>query len=302
MYRIKNILAFLLIPSLLLADNFSIVVENDLPVSDRHYTHGTKFSYLDENVDWVFFGEKGNIIDAGYTLGQYIYSPSDIEQTEVFTNDRPYAGWLYVDASIYSWSSKKLTRFGLELGVVGDGSLSEETQTFIHEITGSQKPMGWSNQIEEAFGFNVIMEQKWKEQVDSFVDIDIIPSVALCAGNVFSFVGVGVMFRMGWNLPNDFGFMKMEPIPRVQKNKLGGYIFCDIDERWVEYNMFLDAEKCETVKYSLEKEDFVTDIQLGVGASIGGFDLVVAENLRSKEFKEQEFDNRFLTLMLNWRF
>src|SRR4051794_30240418 len=74
---------------------FSVVEENDLVVNtDRHYTQGIKLSYL--HADSFLPGWSSNLYDClpdigftkkvgkfGYEIGQNIFTPSDLNETEL---------------------------------------------------------------------------------------------------------------------------------------------------------------------------------------------------------------------------
>ncbi len=93
----------------------TLQLENDrLARTDRHYTHGTRLTWVSETgkfvPDWAdtflnglygFVGG-GTKIQIGYALGQNIYTPEDISTAGLVADDRPYAGWLYVGLSLHA--------------------------------------------------------------------------------------------------------------------------------------------------------------------------------------------------------
>ena len=132
--------------------------ENDLFVNtDRHYTQGIRFAYLHEDghmplgfaglnqwlPNWGFDVKSGR---SGYSVGQNIYTPADLDSTALVPADRPYAGWLYLGAIL---QRNGVTRqravpvqesWELELGVIGPTSLARQAQTWVHEIRGFDVP------------------------------------------------------------------------------------------------------------------------------------------------------------------
>ncbi len=87
----------------------------------------------------------------GVTLGQKIYTPSDIASSQPQVNDRPYAGYLYLETNYISVSPVAAQRFNVTLGTTGERSLSKESQEFIHSLIGSDEPQGWDYQIDNEY-------------------------------------------------------------------------------------------------------------------------------------------------------
>src|SRR5690554_4668140 len=80
----------------------NLTLENDLwgAGTDEHYTHGTEISYISDTYQpaslmklfsWLPFYEPAADTRFTWSLGQQIYTPSDIEATELIVDDRPYA-------------------------------------------------------------------------------------------------------------------------------------------------------------------------------------------------------------------
>jgi hypothetical protein len=277
------LLAFLL-SSRVYAGSFSASLENDLVFkNDRHYTHGTRLCYVDNN-------------NNGYAIGQYLYTPSDISVKEAMTNDRPFGGWLYAGFSNFKVKDN-IYEFGeIDIGMIGPHSYVEETQKKIHEWTGSKTPQGWNNQLKDEIGIDAIYQRKHKWDYNI---IDIIPHYGGCLGNAHTYLNVGCMGRLGYNLPDNFGFLRMEPTARA--NFFSCYLFSEVDGRYVARNIFLDGNTFED-SYSVDKEELVGDLAIGVGIIYNRFEIAYAETYRSKEFELQEESDEFGTIMLSWRF
>ena len=123
---------------------FSATWENDyFADSDDNYTNGMRFSWLSPETNtpnWLenlanktpFFHLNG-IKRLAYSIGQDMYTPSNIFATNLITNDRPYAGWLYASSGLVSSTETELERLELTLGMVGPSSKAYETQKSIHD-------------------------------------------------------------------------------------------------------------------------------------------------------------------------
>ena len=301
------------------ANTFSLTAENDVLFdTDRHYTHGTRFMYTFDNDTIKGFGWT-NVFDRLYLndiffnaftadkdrniafiLAQHMYTPSDIEIKELMPNDRPYAGWLYLGAMFTARDDKKMSIFEIDIGTTGPNSLADCTQTMIHKWIHSQKPMGWSHQIRNEIGIDLIWEQRLRYRYKDFADF--IPHYGVCAGNILGYGNVGGTIRIGYNLPDDFGIFRMEPGTRaVNRSNFSVFLFADTDCRYVARNIFLDGNTFKD-SHRVEKNDFVQDLCLGAGAAWGNLEVVYSYNQRSKEFKKQEENNEFGTVVISYRF
>ena len=125
----------------------AIMQENDLVVrTDRHYTQGLKIAYLageraPEDAGWIArgadllpsLGIKPEAYRYGLSLGQTIYTPTDITTRVLQTGDRPYAGLLQVSLLLprrgqTARDTPVLDHMQLDLGVIGPESLAKQAQ------------------------------------------------------------------------------------------------------------------------------------------------------------------------------
>lgn len=133
----------------------SFSYENDLigDGKDRYYTNGVRMTYFNVNtvvpdlIDDAAKAIPGFDINATtgtyFTLGQNLYTPSDIRPSGLMEGDRPYAAWLYGSIGLATLTEDHIDDVELTLGVVGPEALGEQTQKFIHTyITGSPIPQG----------------------------------------------------------------------------------------------------------------------------------------------------------------
>ena len=77
-------------------------------------------------------------------------TPGDTETFALVRDDRPYAGWLYVGASVHAETTR--TRFGIELdtldsvelnlGIVGSCAFGEFAQNTVHDIINVARSNG----------------------------------------------------------------------------------------------------------------------------------------------------------------
>ncbi len=294
--------------------------------SDRHFTHGTRFSYQSsENAvpDWVvdtaggfpLFNPEGTL-RVTYSLGQDIFTPENIDARSEVRNDRPYAGWLYGGIGLTSENGIQLDNLELNLGIVGPLSYAEEVQTNWHDFIGIPEPRGWDNQLKNEPGVVLYYERKWravqKLLVNDLIPIenlgfDLTPHLGTALGNVYTYGAAGLTVRFGDNLPDDYGPPRIRPsLPGSDffrpSDNIGWYIFAGFEGRFVARNIFLDGNSFRDGP-DVDKRLLVGDLQAGVAVTLGGAARIAYTHLiRSKEFDGQDEPDQFGSLSLSLRF
>jgi len=305
----------------------NIQLENDLWGSgkDRHYTHGTRFSYLSkENPTGFEKAVKNKLKDwlpnlvlpdtnrIGFSLGQSIFTPEDIASTELQADDRPYAGWLYGGVSLISeWGNghDHFDNLEINIGVVGPWAQGDETQTFVHRLKEVQLPNGWHHQLENEPGFVLYYERKWRfpsHVTFAGLSADLTPNLGMALGNVYTYGAAGGILRVGVDLPNDYGPPGIKPGLSGSDffeptKKFGWYVFSGVEGRVMGRNIFLDGNTFED-SHSVDKKILVGDLQVGI--VITAFEtvrLAYTNVFRSKEFDGQDGTDQFGSLHLSFR-
>jgi lipid A 3-O-deacylase len=198
---------------------FSFTLENDFFVGeDSGYTNGAKMSWfspednipywMDESSNLIpFFSNKGHR-RYHVSIGQAMYAPENLEQTDLIKEDRPYAGWLYGALGLTSDTGYKLDNLEVTVGMVGPSSGAEGTQKFVHSAIGAKEPRGWDNQLNDELGVVVSYQRMWRSiyEFSPFgFAVDITPNLGASVGNIFTHAGAGATFRLGYDLPKDYG-------------------------------------------------------------------------------------------------
>jgi len=242
---------------------------------------------------------EGKDRDYGFSISQFLYTPSDIEVEENIEGDRPYAAWLYGGFSMTASDENQMEYVELDIGITGPRAFGEGTQTTVHEWVDSKKPLGWDNQIGETIGIDLTYQRKYRYRFgEGSFQADVVPHIGGTVGNIHQHVNLGATCRVGYNLPNDFGFIRIEPSPRVISafENIGFYIFTSVDGRYVFKNILVDGNGGVT------KEKSVYDYSVGASLITSKFDLVYAYTIRTPEIKEQDRDNKFGTIMVSYKF
>jgi len=301
---------------------FSMTLENDLFTgTDLGYSNGIRFSYISAQDTSPQFLKKAasflpllqkdgkrRISVAG---GQSMYTPSNITSSEFQKDDFLYAGWLYGSLGITTDSGKIYDNSMLTLGVVGPSAHGGGTQKFIHHITkGSAQPKGWKYQLHDEPGINFSYERKWREIFEAKpfgIGIDVIPHLGASLGNVSTYAATGATFRIGYDLPSDYGPPRIRPnLPGsdffIPAKKLGGYLFSILEMRAVGRNIFLDGNTFENSAH-VDKRIMVKSAQIGVAMTYQDLRIAYSQVFVSKEFKGQKNGGtEFGSVAISYRF
>ncbi|MCW8887119.1 MAG: lipid A deacylase LpxR family protein [Motiliproteus sp.] len=255
------------------------------------------------------------------SFGQTIYTPESIDATQLLEDERPYAGWLYWGVAYqvrtknqqrsedHPLSTDELQTLGVNLGIVGPWALGEESQDFIHDLRGFDKFQGWDNQLENEPGFQLVYEKKHKliPTPKSGFGSDFIGHYGGSLGNIAIYANAGAEYRIGWNLPDDFGTSAVRPggdnsAPDTPATPgLGFHLFLSTDVRLVAHDIFLDGNTFRS-SHSVSKEHLVADAALGFSFSYDEFKLSFARIHRTKEFKKQSGAHNYGSLSISWNF
>ena len=298
---------------------YNFYFENDLFAgTDNNYTNGVKLSWVSANLEdytsdpclpkWIrrlnHFSrhiqpgmyESRNMVVTG---GQQMYTPTDRTRSDLITNDRPYAGWLYMGLAYNARTEKEMDTVEINVGMVGPASLARQTQNLIHDWRGIDRFNGWDNQLNNELGILYVREKKRRVmQINDAggLKFDAITHYGYALGNVKTYANAGVEMRFGNFLPNDFGTSPIRPasdsnapLPANASRRLsegGLHAFVSVDGRAMAHNIFLDGNTFSD-SHSVSKRYLVGDVAAGVAWQWRGGKITYAQYLRSKEFHGQ---------------
>ncbi|UXI04044.1 lipid A deacylase LpxR family protein [Photobacterium sp. TY1-4] len=155
------------------ADNsglWSLALDNDGALgTDKNYTHGFFATYhapaavtfqsllpagLSNAADTLLSSEQ-SLKGASLRFGTQIWTPATLDSTIPLAGERPYAGLLFIETALYQFSVTQTQSFQVMLGTLGPHARAEQGQTLIHELIGSDKPMGWDYQVDNPLVLNL---------------------------------------------------------------------------------------------------------------------------------------------------
>lgn len=301
------------------AEIFSLKVENDIFAGGRdgHYTNGIEGSWAVEPEQDHWTRDLAALLPAwsasdltfsAYRFGHQLYTPQEIEIADLQEEDRPYAGMLFAGVTLFSSEQldglRKTDTFTLDVGLVGQGAGGKKLQRAVHKATGSDSPEGWDNQLENEPFVNLGYEKRWWYQNQlAGLELDYGPSVGGAVGNLYTYASTGLGVRLGQGLSRSISQSSITPTPGgVQYFKpsesLGWFVFANAEGRFMAHNMLLDGNTFED-SHSVDKEDWVGDVQLGVAVLWDRWQLSLTNVWRSNEFKTQQEHDQFGAITLS---
>ena len=307
------------------ADVINFSWDNDLFLgSDQGYTNGGRISYLNtpsEGPERESSGfaaavrdrlaflpgidDESNQHATSFSLRQLIVTPKNISNPEPQYDDLPYAGYLSLSSSLWSWSADQITGAGLHLGVVGPESGAEATQKWVHKVTGSERPRGWEYQLGtdvvggvQAIHGRKLLQLGSKGEVEQ--QVSAIGSAMLSTFQTS--VQTGLIWRIGHNLPMNFapdyaGSSTSIALPGSFSNTESSWsVFTGAG---VEYTPYSYIEE-HAAPYRFDNDPIIS--QIGVGGTWQWNNLQAALTLRTTTGAgDQHKDNfSFGTLSLSW--
>lgn len=285
--------------------------ENDATrSSDRHYTQGARIRYRSSDTatpGWLLktshaipaWGFEISATKFGFEVGQEIYTPENLDESQPLLDDQPYAGWLYGAMMLQRRGPGPaaipvLEELRLDLGVIGPESQAEHTQKAWH----GRDPSGWHHQLETECGFALRYERAYllRARSQSQWAADLIPQLDASAGNVDIHFGMGAMTRLGYNIPNHF-----EAPGKKTEKKFGAYLFGGCGGRVVLRNMFLDGNTWYS-SHSVDKHGMVGDASVGITLVLKAVELTASHRYRTREFEGQDRADSYGSATLSFKF
>tara|TARA_R110002124_G_scaffold41367_1_gene128270 strand:+ start:13126 stop:14160 length:1035 start_codon:yes stop_codon:yes gene_type:complete len=312
----------------------NLYLENDLfGETDQHYTNGIRFSCVSQDLssylkdpdlpDWVreanhrlrFFHslkdaetlQRNLVISAG----QLIFTPGEKDISTLIEDDRPYAGYLYLGFAYHTRDQEQLDTLELNVGMVGPASLAEEAQDLIHDIRDIDKFQGWDHQLENELGLQLVYEHKRRYKLaKQWPNQDAIVHAGGSLGNVATYLNFGAEYRIGWQLPEDFGTAALRPggdnsAPgrgdrrRCRLPICGLHAFISFDTRLVARDIFLDGNTFED-SHRVDRRPVVGDAAVGFSFLLSGWKVSYAKVFRTREFEEQRNTHQYGSLSITY--
>ncbi|MBU2870661.1 lipid A deacylase LpxR family protein [Colwellia sp. E2M01] len=247
-------------------ESLTLSIDNDgLLGTDKDYTNGLFLKYnsksyrdLKNNVPSLFtpviailpLAEHSNK-NWGITFGQQIWTPSDITVVEEQADERPYTGFIFLEAHFVEFSSDMANKYSLMLGNVGPDSFGETSQKTVHNLIGSDTPAGWDRQIENQTVFNLsyaahrLLSRSTTKPNDG-VEASLTGRVNV--GNFQSEVALGGIIRWGSDLAKSFASVGSKPGHYIDpsvlaKSRSGQFYYVALEGRYRFQDITIDGAR-----------------------------------------------------------
>lgn len=310
-------------PILLPKKFFSLTVENDTFASnnDENYTNGIRLGYFNLNADIPPFLQKTiktipglSLNDSAsiyYSIGQNMYTPRDLSRTDLITNDRPYAAFLYGSAGFTSLENNHIDEAEISVGIVGPAALGKQAQKLVHKHINASDPKGWEHQLNNEPGIIITRQRRWPSRYQATygpMHFGLTPHISASLGNIYTHGAAGLTLQMA---PKDMRWqsapLRVKPaIPGnglflTPNNKISWSTFAAIETRAVARNIFLDGNTFES-SHSVDKKNIVYDANIGISGIYKKARISYTVNWRSKEFNNQENSSIFGALSIAYKY
>lgn len=316
-----------------------LFLDNDLFANeDDGYTNGVRLNFtspdlrsfekdrrlpswlrsINKRLEFIRPDEKGLARNMVVTLGQQMYTPSEqfIDEADLVSSDRPYAGWLYLGFGYQMRSSRRLETAIANFGVVGPSARAKESQDFIHDLRGFDKFRGWDNQLKNEFGLQLLYTRKnivYRTEDRERWGSDVITQWGGSLGNVATHLETGIEWRFGLRLPEDFGTSSATPggdnsaprssnDSRVQNRLIGGiHVYAALNGRWVIRDITLDGNTFRN-SHSVDKEPLIGSMSVGLVMNVKRWQLGFSRLLTTEAFEGQEQSRGYGSVSISYTY
>ena len=244
------------------ADWYAFTMDNDFFVgNDNGYTNGMFFTWIDTpdnnkpEIGFLARAMKWSLPDDDTparefdikTIGQVMITPDDITLDPPIPppDDLPYGGLLFYGDTFVRVHERYADRIAVTIGVVGELSLAEHTQEFVHDIIDSDEPCCWDTQLDDEVVFQVSRGRVWRSWVSDGGNADLLLSADAQLGTISSSVGAAFMVRYGAQIERTYATALLvgsrTANPFAVEN--GWYVFGGLRASYLANHIFLDGSK-----------------------------------------------------------
>ena len=168
--------------------------------TDRYYTYGINAAFRWRGKRKAFLFKQSKSYRAHFNeveLNVEAYTPDYLSDGSIDANEeRPYAGWSYVNLSQAIAFEKSFLRLGVDFGVLGPDSKAGKIQNWFHrEISGDVELNGWNQQLENQFGIN--LNANYGFSISNTKIFELYSTIDISVGNIYTYARPMAHFRLG---------------------------------------------------------------------------------------------------------
>lgn len=262
---------------------------------DRHKTNTVwlriESNTLPESLDSFLEFDSHTTFDI--LIGHDMFTPDDITEPELIENDRPYAGFLYVEFETIHRVLNELKGERYTVGFIGPSVRGEELQTLVHDqLPESPTPEGWDNQLRDEPIFNYQQTRARSDRItlneERKIDMELVSYLKGLVGNMEVSAENGYYLRIGHNIPDDMilGFRDVSP----DDSKFAIYLVFHGSAKVVAHDIFLRGNTFKN-SHSVEMEPIRFNISSSLIARSGNWEVGFTQERETEEFTVQDEDN-----------
>jgi hypothetical protein len=289
----------------------AIVIEDNLPGGwdGKNYSGSVRADFLfhdpDKDTPAYKMGSLFPFFDASktsgifYSLGQNIYTPDNISSSQVDTNDRPWAAFLYGSMGTITRPAPYSDEIEATLGIVGPAALGSLSQRVLHRrITGGPKARGWSHQLKNEPGGMLSWQRSWPYIAAGGMNREWIlrPYFGAVGGNIRTYgdIGFTVIYGSASDSWQDVPIHMQPAISGMgdKSNQWRWSLFSGVEGKAVAHDIFLDGNTFAT-SYSVDKKPFVADLSIGAAITKNRLKISYTTTYRTREFETQRHPDIF---------
>ncbi len=293
---------------------YTLVIENDYVFNqDRDYSNGMQLDYvspamknrsgLSGHLARRFLGADDNTpLRKRVAIGHYLFTPDDTNGPDAPDGQHPYAAYLYGTFGVLAEKGdNRLDSLHIQAGLVGPEAQGEQLQEAVHDIFNDDVASGWDSQLDTELAFSVTYDQARKYELFKVgpLESDFIANAGGSVGTLLTQAHVGANWRMGFDLSDDFGPVKLYPYVSAgqwdNQNLGSGYVFLGATGRAVARNIFLDGNTF-TDSQSVDKEFLVGDWHAGAVVQVGVGQVSFTYQERGKSYETQEVPHKVASM------
>lgn len=280
--------------------------------TDRSYTNGTRIDFLKLSPTRKrssLYRILPNLGDSsihirGWSVAQLMVTPGDITRKEYQPNDYPYAGALFFTRSIHSYNPVKKASYQAEflVGLRGPRAKAGPTQTAIHQLIKSAKPLGWENELNTQLLVNLTLTAE--RNLVSWGDfVEVNGGIQTRVGSLMDAVLAYPFIRIGKMSPYFEGPLSSRSASHRGRSQFQCYFFFKPTASFVAYNAMLmgtplTVEKGNYVnESSLTIAHFVREVQMGTVVGYGKLQVSYLLT-RSSAYDKGLYEHRYGTISL----
>jgi lipid A 3-O-deacylase len=264
-------------------DNDILALRGTGKPPDYDYTHGlylkAEFGGLPWGLSQLMGATDAGRVRSHVGAGQRIYTPRR-DGAEPVPGERPYAGWLFVDAGVRLAGPDAEHRFEVEIGMTGPAALSEPVQNGFHRLVGSTLQEGWDHQLRTEVAGLVRYGIARTHRIGRS---ELKPEAEVALGTLWSGAAGGAELRYG-----------AAPEARGLSAAAG------VRQEWVAWNLFLDGNTFGT-SVRAEKRSWVSEAAVSLGYGFERWDVEYRFVARSREYAAQPSAHGYGSVAIRWR-